>query len=118
MAQLLFFMNVMQFLFGSWYTMINFSLQDSELTRVGSGNLLEQIITEDIGLGYLFSAITPLSPFLSKKKEKKIQGSFHSSVNTFCFADVHQYPFLYSRIFSSVAKFSSVVTIAIFPYLF
>ncbi|PQQ17751.1 importin-9 isoform X1 [Prunus yedoensis var. nudiflora] len=48
--------------------------EDSELTRVGSGNLLEQIITEDIGL------------------------------------DVHQYPFLYSRIFSSVAKFSSVIS--------
>ncbi|KAM2330241.1 hypothetical protein ACFX1X_021099 [Malus domestica] len=48
--------------------------EESELTRVGLGNLLEQVITEDSGL------------------------------------DVHQYPFLYSRIFSSVAKFSSVIS--------
>lgn len=40
-------------------------------------------------------------------------------MNNFCYcvADVHQYPFLYSRIFSSVAKFYSVVTIAMFPHL-
>ncbi|KAM5567573.1 hypothetical protein ABKV19_015577 [Rosa sericea] len=48
--------------------------EDSGLTRVGLGNLLEQIISEDIGL------------------------------------DVHEYPFLYSRMFSSVAKFSSVIS--------
>lgn len=96
----LFFMNVIEFLFGSWYTMINFSLQDSELTRVGSGNLLEQIITEDIGLGYLFSAITPLSPFLFKKKEKK---------NTRFISFISEY-FLFCRCTS--------ISLSLFSYLF
>lgn len=31
------------------------------------------------------------------------------------YAGVHEYPFLYARMFSAVAKFSTVVTIAIFP---
>ncbi|GLT34537.1 hypothetical protein SLA2020_090460 [Shorea laevis] len=46
----------------------------SGLTRVGLGNLIEQMLTEDVGSG------------------------------------VHEYPFLYARIFSSVAKFSSVIS--------
>ncbi|XP_060669537.1 uncharacterized protein LOC107428072 isoform X1 [Ziziphus jujuba] len=47
--------------------------EDSGLIRVGLRNFLEQIITEDTGLG------------------------------------VHEYPFLYARIFISVAKFSSLI---------
>ncbi|XP_048228950.1 importin-9 isoform X2 [Ricinus communis] len=46
----------------------------SGLTKVSLGNLIDQMITEDIGTG------------------------------------VHEYPFLYARIFISVAKFSSVVS--------
>ncbi|KAK9276415.1 hypothetical protein L1049_005948 [Liquidambar formosana] len=46
----------------------------SGLTRDSLGNLLEQLIAEDIGTG------------------------------------VHEYPFLYARVFSSVAKFSSVIS--------
>ncbi|GLT91714.1 hypothetical protein SLE2022_095890 [Rubroshorea leprosula] len=46
----------------------------SGLTRVGLGNLIEQMLTEDVGSG------------------------------------VHEYPFLYARILSSVAKFSSVIS--------
>ncbi|OMO72275.1 hypothetical protein COLO4_27721 [Corchorus olitorius] len=46
----------------------------SGLTKVSSGNLLEQMITEDMGIG------------------------------------VHEYPFLYARMFISVAKFSSVIS--------
>ncbi|CAK9157331.1 unnamed protein product [Ilex paraguariensis] len=45
----------------------------SGLVRVSLGNLLEQIVTEDMATG------------------------------------VHEYPFLYARMFSSVAKFSSVI---------
>ncbi|XVE91743.1 hypothetical protein REPUB_Repub01dG0037300 [Reevesia pubescens] len=47
--------------------------EDSGLTKVSLGNLLEQMITEDMGIG------------------------------------VHEYPFLYARMFISVAKFSSVI---------
>ncbi|XVF43372.1 hypothetical protein PTKIN_Ptkin02bG0035000 [Pterospermum kingtungense] len=46
----------------------------SGLTKVCLGNLLEQMITEDMGIG------------------------------------VHEYPFLYARMFISVAKFSSVIS--------
>ncbi|PPD96009.1 hypothetical protein GOBAR_DD06994 [Gossypium barbadense] len=46
----------------------------SGLTKVSIGNLLEQMITEDMGIG------------------------------------VHEYPFLYARMFISVAKFSSVMS--------
>ncbi|XP_059445703.1 uncharacterized protein LOC132177414 isoform X2 [Corylus avellana] len=49
-------------------------LEVSGPTRVDVGNLLEQIITEDIGIG------------------------------------VHECPFLYARIFTSVAKFSTVMS--------
>ncbi|KAG2706798.1 hypothetical protein I3760_05G118900 [Carya illinoinensis] len=49
-------------------------LQVLEVTRVDVGNLLEQIITEDIGIG------------------------------------VHECPFLYARIFTSIAKFTSVIS--------
>ncbi|XP_041010366.1 importin-9 isoform X1 [Juglans microcarpa x Juglans regia] len=49
-------------------------LQVLEMTRVDVGNLLEQIITEDIGIG------------------------------------VHECPFLYARIFTSIAKFTSVIS--------
>ncbi|KAA8529237.1 hypothetical protein F0562_033964 [Nyssa sinensis] len=48
--------------------------EDSGFTRVGLGNLLEQIITEDMATG------------------------------------VHEYPFLHARLFSSVAKFSSLIS--------
>ncbi|KAL5553552.1 hypothetical protein UlMin_040953 [Ulmus minor] len=48
--------------------------EDSGLIRVDLKNLVEQIITEDIGLG------------------------------------VHEHPFLYARIFASIAKFSSLIS--------
>ncbi|XVE74462.1 hypothetical protein DITRI_Ditri12bG0018900 [Diplodiscus trichospermus] len=48
--------------------------QVSGLTKVSLGNILEQIITEDMGIG------------------------------------VHEYPFLYARMFIAVAKFSSVIS--------
>ncbi|XP_019704252.1 uncharacterized protein [Elaeis guineensis] len=47
--------------------------QDSGLTKFHLGNLLEQMITEDMGMG------------------------------------IHEYPFLHARVFSTVAKFSSVI---------
>ncbi|KAA3462782.1 importin-9 [Gossypium australe] len=46
----------------------------SGLTKVSIGNLLEQMVTEDMGIG------------------------------------IHEYPFLYARMFISVAKFSSVMS--------
>ncbi|GMI99842.1 hypothetical protein like AT1G26170 [Hibiscus trionum] len=52
----------------------------SGLTKVSLGNLLEQIITEDMGIG------------------------------------VHEYPFLYARMFISVAKFSSVISSGILEH--
>ncbi|XP_026658254.1 importin-9 isoform X2 [Phoenix dactylifera] len=47
--------------------------QASGLTKFNLGNLLEQMITEDMGMG------------------------------------IHEYPFLHARVFSTVAKFSSVI---------
>ncbi|XP_022724953.1 importin-9 isoform X2 [Durio zibethinus] len=52
----------------------------SGLTKVSLGNLLEQMITEDMGIG------------------------------------VHEYPFLYARMFISVAKFSSVISCGILEH--
>ncbi|XWS64118.1 hypothetical protein CRYUN_Cryun06bG0159400 [Craigia yunnanensis] len=54
--------------------------QVSGHTKVSLGNLLEQMITEDMGIG------------------------------------VHEYPFLYARMFISVAKFSSVISCGILEH--
>jgi hypothetical protein len=56
-------------------------LEVSEPSRVDIAKLLEQIITEDIGIG------------------------------------VHEYPFLYARIFTSVAKFSSVISHGVLEHI-
>ncbi|KAE8663905.1 hypothetical protein F3Y22_tig00112864pilonHSYRG00155 [Hibiscus syriacus] len=52
----------------------------SGLKKVSLGNLLEQVVTEDMGIG------------------------------------VHEYPFLYARMFISVAKFSSVISSGILEH--
>ncbi|KAL7001308.1 uridine,cytidine kinase, partial [Sarracenia purpurea var. burkii] len=72
-----------QFLTGNsilYIQSIQFDFQVSGHTSVDLGNLLEQIIAEDMGTG------------------------------------VHEYPFLFARVFSSIAKFSSVINHSILEH--
>lgn len=68
------------------------------------GSLIEQMISEDIGAGE--DSVLSSSSYFSV-----IQGIDRAFL--FLVTGVHEYPFLYARIFVSVAKFSSVVIILI-----
>lgn len=78
------------------------------------------MITEDVGTGaslsFSLSVFFPPTIFFLPIVTWILIGTKYL-VLLFCCAGVHEYPFLYARIFTSVAKLSTVVTAVMFAYL-
>lgn len=76
------------------------------MTRVGLESFLEEVLTEDMSCGN-FASLHRIAKVIVKKL-------LHPILFFFSFAGPHECPFLYARIFTSVAKFSSMVPHAAF----
>lgn len=99
-----------------WCIIFIFSMmfiQDSGIVASGFQQLVEQIITEDSPIGSSLILSSPAMSFHFLVYAIALYFLYWciSSFVFILFTDSHEYPFLYARIFTSVAKFSSMVTI-------